>query len=166
MKWVLRGALVLALLAWTSAVWASDEISREIEKQTSDVGFVVVGAAHGYANASRAAHRASRDLGVKLDLRGLEYFHEHGLAWPADSSYDLSGFEFPSYWPRGHQDAGSYVSIEQSDAYSRLRPGYFVVIAASGDPHSAEFLRLFAHARRVYPDAYAFEEPVYQGCVH
>ena len=165
MKWILRLALVVVLIAWTTAVWGSEDTANAPSENIVDVAFVVVGVSEDYAEASRVAERAARELGVVLDLRGLVNDPEYGLTLRAEECTDPL-YPFPFYLPRGRFDAGEYVSIERSDGYSALRAGYFVVIAASGAPRSAEMTAALAKARRVVPDAYEFREKVYVGCMH
>ena len=162
MKWVSRVVLATGLLVWTTAVWGSEGPADDLQ---ADVAFVVVGTARDYGLAARVAERAAAQLGVPLDLRGLVFDPAYGLTLPADACTDPL-FPYPAYLPRGRYDAGSYVSIEQSDGYEALRPGYFVVIAASGEPRSDEVEDALANARRVYRDAYVFREKVYLGCMH
>lgn len=73
---------------------------------------------------------------------------------------------FPCYVARGRFDPGVYVSVERSDAYESFRPGLFVVIAASGEPGSAEVASSLTKARAAHPDAYVKQEKVDHGCMH
>ncbi len=163
MKWILRVVLVGVVLAWTTAVWGSEPVEEFSDVQ--DVAFVVVGTARDYQLATRVADRAASTLGVPLDLRGLVFDPAYGLTLPAEACTDPL-YPYPFYLPRGRWDEGAYVSIEQSDGYDALRPGYFVVIAASGMPRSDKIEAALANARRSYPDAYVFREKVYFGCMH
>lgn len=129
-----------------------------------EVSFVLVRSTSSYADALRFAKRASTDLGIPLDLRGLIHDPRHGLTWPRDECEKDPLYPFPCYVARGRWDPGRYLSIERSDAYGSLKPGLFIVVAASGDP--SEMKSVAAEIRAHVPDAYVKTEEVYFGCMH
>ena len=129
-----------------------------------EVSFVLVRSTTSYADALRFAKRASADLGIPLDLRGLTYDSQYGLTWPREECDKDPLYPFPCYVARGRYDSGRYLSIERSDAYGSLKPGLFIVIAASGDP--SEMRCAAASIRAHIPDAYLKTEQVYFGCMH
>jgi len=129
------------------------------------MGFVVLRSTRDYADALRFAKRASRWLDVPLDLRGLIHDPEHGLTWSRESCAEDPLYPYPCYTARGRWEGTKhYVSIERSDAYRSMRPGFFVVIAATGEPK--EMQAFAVSVRKKIPDAYAKAEDVYHGCLH
>ena len=130
------------------------------------VAFVILRSTPDYAEARRVAERAAAQLGARLDLRGLVFDPEHGLTWPKEECDKDSLYPFPCYVARGRFDPGVYLSVERSDAYASFQPGYFIVVAASGEPGSDEVASALGKARAAYPDAYVKQEKVYHGCMH
>ena len=129
------------------------------------MGFVVVRSTSDYVDALRFAKRASRRLGVPLDLRGLIHDADHGLTWSRESCAADPLYPYPCYTARGRWEGTKhYISIERSDAYRSMRPELFVVIAATGEPK--EMQAFAASVRATIPDAYAKAEDVYHGCMH
>lgn len=128
-------------------------------------GFVIVRSTTDYAEAKRFAARAADQLGIPLDLRDLVLDARHGMTFTRESC-EVSAWEYPCFAPRGRWDDGIYVSVEPSDAYSTFRPGYFVVVAASGPPRSNGVAFTAGKARAAFPDAYVKDADVYHGCMH
>lgn len=129
-----------------------------------EVSFVLVKSTSSYGDAHRLARRASADLRIPLDLRGLVHDPTHGLTWPRERCAEDPLYPFPCYVARGRWDPGRYISIERSDAYSSFKPGPFIVVAASGDP--GEMKSVLSSIKAKVPDAYMKTEEVYFGCMH
>jgi len=131
-----------------------------------DVSFLIVRSTSDYAEARRVLQGAHDKLGIAINLRGLIHDPRHGLTWPKQDCDRDPLYPFPCYVARGRFDPGVYLSIERSDAYRTFRPGYFVVIAASGEPNSADVKNVLDTAKSLFPDAYVKTEKVYHGCMH
>jgi hypothetical protein len=159
-------ALAASLLLATLAVRGSAETDEPEPDPWVPVAFVIVRSTPDYGQARSVAERAAAQLAVPLNLRGLVYDPAHGLTWPKEECDKDPLYPFPCYVARGRFDPGVYISVERSDAYESFRPGLFVVIAASGEPGSAEVASSLTKARAAYPDAYIKEEKVYHGCMH
>ena len=155
---------MLAAVVVCAAVVAAEE-KAELDPWV-EVGFLVIRSTPDYADARRTAEAASRKLGIRLDLRGLVHDATHGLTWPKEECDKDPLYPFPCYTARGRFDPGVYLSIERSDAYRSFRPGYFIVIAASGEPGSVELRDSLKAAKSEFPDAYLKSEKVYHGCMH
>lgn len=110
--------------------------------------------------------RAHDKLGIAINLRGLIHDPTHGLTWPKAECERDPLYPFPCYLARGRFDGGVYLSIERSNAYRSFQPGYFMVIAASGEPGSPDLLTTLKTTKSVFPDAYVKTEKVYHGCLH
>ena len=130
------------------------------------VGFLIIRSTPNYAEALRVAERAASQVDIPLDLRGLVYDPAHGLTWPAEVCEKDPLYPFPCYVARGRFDPGVYLSVERSDAYATFTAGFFIVIAASGEPGSSELESALARVQPAYPDAYIKREKVYHGCMH
>ncbi len=130
------------------------------------VGFLIIRSTPDYAEARQIAERAARDLDIRLDLRGLIHDPAHGLTWPPEECAKDPLYPFPCYVARGRFDPGVYLSVESSDAYRSFKPGFFVVVAASGEPGSSELNASLADVKPLYPDAYVKQDEVYHGCMH
>ena len=145
---------------------AERSVAEYLKLVTIDVGFVIVRSARTYDEAASSAKLAAPRLGIPLNFRGLTFDPQHGLTWPKEECDKDPLYPYPCYIARGRFDPGAYVSVERSDAYQGFEPGYFIVIAASGRPGSAELASALETARRAYPDAYLKVAPVYHGCMH
>lgn len=130
-----------------------------------DRAFLIAGSHTDYTAALNQANKVAAGTGLRLDLRGLKPAKATGLSF-ADSSCIQEFGEAPCYVPRGRYDEGDYVSIEYSDAYTGFRPGYYIVVAASGEPGSAELRAKQAKVRRIEPTAYVKKSKVYICCMH
>jgi hypothetical protein len=115
-----------------------------------DVDYLIVGSTKTYPEARKIADRAMRELGLKFDARGHVYDPELGIT--------LEGAVGRAYQQRGQFDSGAAVSIEESKAYDVMRPGYFVVMAASGSIRDPDFARTLRRARKIWRDAYVVRE--------
>jgi hypothetical protein len=125
--------------------------------------FVIILSTKSYFEAKKLATEASEKLKVKLDLRGLKPNKESGLTMsPKECKENL--WEYPAYVARGRMNNGDYISIEYSDAFKEFKEGYYIVVAASGEP--ADVKPLFAKVKKVYGEAYSKQTNVYMGCMH
>jgi len=159
MKHIIIVLLILGSSFYTSAQNESDTIAQPIVKKS----FVIVQSTKNYAAAKATAVKASKQLGYKLDLRGLVPNKKSGLTdTKANCEEDGLG-EYPCYYSRGRYDDGQYVSIEWSGAFPEFTKGYYIVIVASGD---AEARAALPKAKKIFKDAYAKKAKVYLGCMH
>jgi hypothetical protein len=155
-------ALVLSLVALQGPTHAAEPDPDPWVR----VGFLIIRSTPDYAEARRVAERASSQLELPLNLRGLTYERPHGLTWPREECEKDPLYPYPCYVARGRFDPGVYLSVERSDAYATFNAGLFIVIAASGEPGSPELASTLARVRKAYPDAYVKQERVYHGCLH
>ncbi len=154
--------LVPAAILFASVGAPADDVPDPwVEK-----GFVIIRSTTDYDEAVRIAEIGSRALEVPVDLRDLIHDPEHGLTWPREQCAKDPLYPYPCYVARGRFDSGVYLSVERSDAYETFRPGYFVVIPATGDPGSPELAEALKLARSSFHDAYLKTERVYHGCMH
>lgn len=128
-------------------------------------GVLILQSTRSYSAALKTAREAARALGYELQLRGLKPNRQEGLTYsPAEC--DSNGWEWPCYVARGRYDDGSFVSIERSDAYEGFSKGYYIVVAATGEPGSPEMKAALDKAKQRYKTAYVKTTKVYMGCMH
>jgi len=126
--------------------------------------FLIAGSLTDYASALQQAKKVANGTGMKLDLRGLRPVPKVGLSF--DDSICVSDWnEAPCYVARGRYDNGAYVSIEYSDAYEGFRPGFYIVVAHSGEAGKTP-AAVLGNVRRIVPSAYVKRSKVYMCCMH
>ena len=102
--------------------------------------------------------------GFILDLGGLGPLPKVGLSFNDTVCANEWG-ESPCYVARGRYDNGAYISIEYSDAYDGFRPGYYIVVAHSGEAGTTP-AAVLSKVRRIVPSAYIKRSKVYMCCMH
>lgn len=125
--------------------------------------FLIAGSLSDYASALQQAKKVAGGTGLKLDLRGLRPV-SGGLSFD-DTICVTEWGEAPCYVARGRWDDGSYISIEHSDAYDGFRPGYYIVVAHSGEAGKTP-AAVLSNVRRIVPSAYIKRSKVYMCCMH
>lgn len=125
--------------------------------------FLIAGSLTDYASALQQAQKVAKGTGLKLDLRGLRPV-SGGLSFDDTICVNEWG-EAPCYVARGRWDDGAYVSIEYSDAYAGFRPGYYIVVAHSGESGKTP-AAVMSGVRRIVPSAYIKSSKVYMCCMH
>lgn len=137
------------------------EIQEWLAEQTVEVSFLVTGSFANYGSAFAFVDRVHRRTGIDVNLRGF-IPHDNGLSWSREVCEEWAGF--PCYLPRGRFDAGTYLSIEKSDSFKGMKPGFFVVMAASGNRTDVEPVK--RDLARAGVRGYVRTVPVYMGCIH
>jgi hypothetical protein len=134
----------------------------------SDRTFVIVASEKTFPAAIAKAGVIAEASGVRFDLRGVGYdpaqsAQNGGLTLSARECEEY-GWEYPCYVPRGRWDSGEFLSVEYSSAIQGFTPGFYVVIAGSGD--RTEMNAVLAKVKKAVPDAYMKTAGVYLGCMH
>ena len=122
-----RVLLILLLVGFTGVGRAADD--PEMKLLMCDRQIVILGSFKAFKEADADARAISRASGVPFSLEGKVYDKERGLILPDDDPDTLYA---GTYYPRrddtahlpGHAEGVEYVSIERSEAYPGLRPGY------------------------------------------
>lgn len=137
------------------------EIKQWIAEQTAEVSFLVIGSFSSDVSALRTVERVHRAAGLEVDLRGLR---------PVGGSLSLSredcgeGYDYPCWYPRGRMGQETTLSIERSDWYPPMSPGFFIVVAANGNRD--EIRPVKEVLARAGVRSYVRTVPVYMGCMH
>jgi hypothetical protein len=132
-----------------------------IEEQMVDKSFLVAGTFRTYGAALKEAERIARRTGLEHPTEEVELVDSE-LSYSRKTCED-GGWDYPCYVARGRYDDGAYLSIEPSGAYDGFRPGYFMVVAASGDKEQIELARHALARGRV--KSYARSSRVWMGCM-
>lgn len=127
--------------------------------------FLIVSSTKSYSEALKTAQEASANQNIKLDLRGLSEKKQSGLTLSEDQCQN-EGWEYPAYYARGRWDDGVYISIEYSDAFTGFKPGYYIVVVASGNRNEYNYTRTYNKIKKTYKSAYSKSSKVYVGCMH
>ena len=161
-----RFLLIAFLILLCSNIYAQDAVdSVSVEDMMVEKEFVIILSSTDYKAALRTAKEAAAKLQLKLDLRDLKMNKESGLTFDKKiCESELEGY--PCYLARGRDEAGSYVSIEYSDAYNGFSKGYYIVIIADGEKGSTDVKNTLTKAKSIYKNAYAKSTKVYMGCMH
>ena len=163
---------VFLLLCCWSATAAED--LNEADTPWRERSFLVIASTSDYETALKMAESAALKLAIKLDLRGLKPFQNSETKKP-DLSFSKeeckeNGWDMPCYVPRGRYDTdenvGRFVSIELTNGYKGLAPGYFFVVAGIATPGDLELKDLLAKTKTHFPDAYIKTGQVFVGCLH
>lgn len=142
---------------------ADDRVDSSFMAYTT-TRLIILASHKDYRRARQAAESIARKTGIPFSTRGMVYDAKRGLVWPDDWEDDIYA---GAYYGRRYNDCGAgesqCLSIERSDFYSGLEPGYYIVVGGlMGDNQD----RMLARYKRAVPDAYAKKTVVYLGCVH
>ncbi len=158
----MKQVLLLSLL--TIGFCAPSAEAQETPEITKQV--LILRSTKSYQQASTTARQAAARLHAKLDLGGYRPNAQSGLTMSKAECED-NGFEYPAYVPRGREAENSrIISIEYSDGYAGFAKGYYLVVAAVGQPGSALVRQTSVAARQWYPDAYTKQTRIWVGCMH
>lgn len=169
----MKHALLLFLLIGLAGVGrAADAASDDFDPKllTRDRMIVILGSYTDFKEASTHARAISRSSGVPFSLQGMVYDKRRGLILPDD---DADTMYAGSYILRrhntillpGHSDESEFISIERSEAYPGLRPGYYIIVGGLYDT-TKEAAHALARFKLPAADAYAKKTQVYMGCMH
>lgn len=135
--------------------------------------FLLIQSTPEYETAIQTAKSASKDLNIKLDLRGLvrDQNTRIGLSLPADTCLKYTEEEEGSrdsscYMARGRWDDGIYISVEYSNAYQGFSKGFYIVVVGSSDKKDATLVETLTKVKTKYSDAYIKSSKVYMCCMH
>jgi hypothetical protein len=162
-------ALLLVLLSSPHAFAGERDDGPEPDLDNVTVQLLILGVSRNHAGLQADAKKAAAELGYAFSDRGLVYDDEKGLRWPDDDADEAWA---GGYFQRRSDDCGpgpgsanGCITIEKSDAYHGLKPGYFVIVAGVlGEEDDAR--KRLADVRHVVRDAYLSETTVYMGCIH
>ncbi len=161
-----RALLILLFCGLAGISRAADD--PEMKLLMRDRQIVILGSFRNFKEANDYARAISHRSGVPFSLQGKIYDHQRGLILPDD---DPDTFYAGAYYPRrddtthlpGHAEEVEYLSIERSEAYPGLRPGYYIIV---GGLHNTRQETVATLARFHLPaaDAYVKKTQVFMGC--
>jgi hypothetical protein len=122
----MKNILFVALLCFSNTSSFGQPESEYVKKY-----FLIAASTSDYSTALENAKSISKNLKLKLDLRGLnEYKDNEGLTWDK-SICEEGNRNYPCYLERGNTDDGNYVSVEWSSAYEGFAKGLYIVVVSS-----------------------------------
>ena len=151
-------AAFLSLLLSTTALAGQPEGDRVLGVAAP---FAIIGSFKKYDEALARAKEASKKLNIPFSTRNLRPLPGGGLASP-DNECLREPNEKPCYMTRepaevlAAADQVRLISVEYSSQYGGFKPGYYIVMAASGgvnDHHEVEEVIKLAKSKG-YKDAY------------
>ncbi len=158
-------ALVLGVSAPAAAEPAEptpEDMAEYYRASTETKHFLVVGTYGTYAVASRAMSALAKKVGMGAPSQPVELVD--GEMSYTRSACEENGWDYPCYVARGRYDDGAYLSVEPSSAYGGMEPGYFVIVAASGN---AELVREQERTMRKHGvSSFRQSEAIWLGCMH
>ncbi len=119
--------------------------------------FVIILSTAKYEDAEKFAEDASNKMNMKLDFRGLKPHPVLGLSAFGEENdrWEKIGFNSPLYVPRGiEDDLENFISIESSNNYLDMKPGYYIVMISCGAKDSRIILSGLDIAKKYFKDAY------------
>lgn len=159
----MKHTIILMFILASGILTSAQKQNDTIPQPYATKSFLIIQSTKNYAAAKATAVKASKQLGYKLDLRGLVPNKKTGLTDTKANCQEDGIGKYPCYYSRGRYDDGRYVSIEWSGAFPEFTKGYYIVIVASGD---AEAKAALPKTKKIFKDAYAKKAKVYLGCMH
>ncbi len=164
-----RAFLVLLLLSITGSAGAADG-DFDPKLLTADRLIVLLGSFKNFEEAHQQARVISRASGMPFSMQGMVYDKKRGLILPDD---DPDTMYAGSYFLRRHNTMpfgkdkaeSEYISIERSEAYPGLRPGYYIIVGGIYD-ETSEAKKAVARFKPGLADAEIRKTQIYMGCMH
>jgi len=155
---------IITLTITINILLLSTVFSQEpIDNATVKVGFVILKCTINYDEAFIIAKKSAKQLGIKLNLRALHYNNDIGITF-SKKYCEVMGY--PCYIARGRYDDGTYISIEHSIGFDKLKRKNYIVIAASYANNNHKVEEVLHKCKKMYKSAYAKYSDVYMGCIH
>ncbi len=141
----------------------SDEAWAEyVRTFTARKQFMIAGTFRSFRAGSAHAQRLAERTG--LEYRSQTTLTEHGSPTYSRDVCADNGWTYPCYVPRGRWDDGVYVSVEPTDGYRGMQPGYFIVVVASGLEEEIVEARQVLAGHRI--STFVKGAPIWMGCIH
>jgi hypothetical protein len=160
---VMKRGIVAGLLGAAVAVHAPASVADTEAEPWSNVPYLVVGSFKSYAGATKHVTMLEARTGISVDLRNLVF--KKGVLSLEDEECEhngMAGAGAECWVPRGRQYNGIAFSIERSDWYPPMKPGYYVVVAMTGA--GDELTEARATLSRAGVNSYVTYVPTYEGC--
>ena len=137
----------------------------EVEEQYTRGQVVIVGTGKDFLALRKEAKKLAQKAGVPFSLRGVVFDKKRGLHFEGDP-WENDGYVFRRNSTTEISGKDShFISIEKSDAYPGLKPGYYIIVADICFSEK-EAAKVVARYRNYSPTAYAPSTRLYMGCMH
>ncbi|MBC7863588.1 MAG: hypothetical protein IAF38_11470 [Bacteroidia bacterium] len=153
--------LFLCLFLFSAGITLAQNNTDAFEKKS----FVILFSGKDFDSTLSFAKTSAKKLKLKFDESRVQKDSLTHLTFPK-TICESNGFSSPCYVARGRFDDGIYISIEYSDDYNGFAKGYYLVIAASGEPADAKLKSEFQKIKKSFPKSYRKQADVYIGCIH
>jgi hypothetical protein len=158
----MKSGILAALLGAAVSVHAPDGVARD--PRWSDIPYVVVGSFKSYAGAERHVAMLEARTGIAIYLRNLDFSKGVLTLDDDDCVHDgTAKMGAECFVPRARSDTGGLsLSIERSDWYPTMTPGYYVVVVAVGAGETLAVARAALAPAGI--KGYVVHVPTYFGC--
>ena len=161
--------LVLCLLVAGSVARAADG-DFDPKLLTVERLIILLGSFKDFEEAHQHVQAVSRASGMPFSMQGMIYDKKRGLIAPDDDpdtalagSYILRRYDTAAMGKDGAET--EYLSIERSDEYPGLKPGYYIIVGGIyGETEEAK--KALARFKPVVADAEIRKTQIYMGCMH
>ena len=161
--------LVFLLLGIAGTARAADD-DFDPKLLMADRLIVLLGSFKDFKEAQQHVHAISRTSGTPVSLEGKIYDKKRGLIVPDDDpdetyagSYILRRYNTTQLG--NARTESEFISIECSDAYPGLRPGYYIIVGGIYG-ETGEAKKALARFKPVTADAEIRKTQIYMGCMH
>lgn len=168
MKVKITGLLVvfLFLAAAFSGQTAAADLAAE---QTLAKQVLILGSFKDYKDALNSAQKNGQLTGLPYSSRGMVFDTARGLIWPDNYEDEIYAGSYSGrrYTDECGGDVHACLTIEKSDFYAGMQPGYYIVVAGiydEGDKSGAN--SQLQKLKKIVPDAYLKSTKIYMGCMH
>lgn len=167
-----RALTTLFLSLYLSAFACVEARASEGADQIEPMQIVVLAVSRSHEGTLANAKNAAAALGFAFSDRGLVFDDVDGLHWPKELEDEISG---GGYAPRRFDGAcgdtagaeNGCITVELSDSYEGLAPGYFIAVAGLYEKRDGESAaRRLEEVRRVAVDARLVDTSLDMGCLH
>ncbi len=160
--------LLVALCAGLSCV----EPARSDDAEDLVINFnhteylIVLASSHDFPALKTQAEAIARKSSIPFDMQGMVYDAKRGLIVPDDSNDDMwRGYYVLRRNNLDYQTEKPFLSIEKSDAYPGLKPGYYFILAGICDS-PARANAAAKPLRKIMPGLQIRKTTIYYGCMH
>ena len=161
--------LGILLLAPMPSISADAEPSAP-DSQVVERHVAILSVYKSFAAAKADAEKMAKAAKVPFSMEGRVYDKKRGLIYPDDFEDEVfrGGYVARRYDKtllEGSEKETQYLSVERSDGYEGMKPGFYMVIAGIQDTRAAA-MKQIAPYKKWAPTAYVKKSKIYMGCLH
>lgn len=164
-------AFMFCFLILSSAFAGTKETSAEemMAQATVQKLVLILGSYKDFAIALDKSKEYSQATAIPYSDRDMFFDKKRG--WIFRDTIEDEIYAGTYYHRRSNLDCGgadaACISIEKSETYEGMSPGYYILIASINDLSEKSSVQdLLKNIQKVIPDAYLKKTPIYMGCTH